>query len=381
MAVEETNFPYYVASRITQPQAMSQSLPTRGSHFSYFGSSLSSQIFLDLSPTSHVKPDPGFINYLAKKSKFPIKNETITRDNASPEPSFDQFTSWAQPLYLEDSVCNEEVVEYSNSFPKFTFLFDQLPKESEHDLAERVKTLSGHVEATLNDKVTHIVTTRSTQEVKAFIGMMGTEARCQPSNGLEEESTELQTLLRRLQKQGVKLWSLNKMNLVLDQLAPKAQVANDSAGHVEVEPAYFNNLFLLVEDATSEHRPIMADDIIVPVDLGSRSPVWDFVIRENPEWTHLLPEDNVPVKKRSKAPRKHKNGKAAAGKLTKLIKPKKKPAVAKKTKRGYCENCNTLFECMEEHLQEPTHQQLSRDYSRYEDLDSVISGVQRIVIS
>ncbi|KAK9707938.1 Cdc7p-Dbf4p kinase complex regulatory subunit [Basidiobolus ranarum] len=362
MAVEEAKFSCHFANKLS----LSQSLPTGGFHYGYFESSLNSSKFLDSTANPYsIKPDPSFVRSLTNISKRPLTYDTINSNDETCNNAENIVQVCAQTWHLEESADSEDIAECSHSFNQFTFLLDHFDENIRSSIAKQIKTLSGNMAYSLTDKVTHIVTKRTTQEVQSLL----------------EAS---QTFLQRLQKQRVKLWSLNKMETILHELnrLSKSVEQPDQSERISsqqhAQPVYFEELFLLVEDITGDNCPIMADDIVVPTDLGSRSPVWDYVIRKNPQWTHLLPEENCHEKKKPKRPRRHKNGKITPGKLSKA---RKKTPVIKKKMRGYCENCDVLFECMEEHLQNSTHHQLSTIQSRFDDLDSVLSAVQRIEIS
>ncbi|KAK4048185.1 Cdc7p-Dbf4p kinase complex regulatory subunit [Microbotryomycetes sp. JL201] len=200
--------------------------------------------------------------------------------------------------------------KYKKAFPSFTFYFDVLDPATEEMLVRAVGRLGARVENFFSKKVTHVVSARTaahsgkenelsppskeplagpsrarTQPLRspATYPLSGQNTK-QAADGLEKNPfIDPQDILLRAVDFGLKVWHVEKLQLILSRinsLSPlKADQTNPRSlslpsllrdeqlyGTRERDPFvpradthYFDskNFYILVEDSTGEHRPIV----------------------------------------------------------------------------------------------------------------------------
>ncbi|KAM0789393.1 hypothetical protein ACM66B_000221 [Microbotryomycetes sp. NB124-2] len=200
--------------------------------------------------------------------------------------------------------------KYKKAFPSFTFYFDALDPATEETLVRAVARLGARVENFFSKKVTHVVSARTaahsgkenelsppTKESVAGPSRARTQPLRSPAtfplNGQTSKHTgegldknpfiDPQDILLRAVDFGLKVWHVEKLQLILARINSHSPLKADQSntrslslpsllrdeqlyGTRERDPFvpradthYFDskNYYILVEDSTGEHRPVV----------------------------------------------------------------------------------------------------------------------------
>ncbi|GAA5984252.1 hypothetical protein JCM5350_002880 [Sporobolomyces pararoseus] len=224
--------------------------------------------------------------------------------------------------------------KYKKAFPSFTFYFDAIDETTKAQLAAQVKKLGSSVDQFFSKKVTHVVTSRSVpsqsnkenldspavsssksatpvesaagktkkQNVrspnKTYSLLNGQKLRTQAGDLDKNPFFDPQDILSKATDFKLKIWSLDKLSLILNRINSHSPNKTDAAlqrnpslpsllrdeqlyGTRERDPFvprsdmhYFpaHKYYLLVEDSTGEHRPIVIQEYDKP--RKHEDPTW-----------------------------------------------------------------------------------------------------------
>ncbi|GAA5926324.1 hypothetical protein JCM10213_007433 [Rhodosporidiobolus nylandii] len=206
--------------------------------------------------------------------------------------------------------------KYKKAFPSFTFYFDAIDEATKAMLSKEVRKLGAAVDNFFSKKVTHVVTTRSVPSAvnkenvdspaprgngpydsaagktkkqslrspKMYSLMNGQKLRTMTGDLDKNPFIDSQDILSKALDFGLKIWQCDKLQLILSRINSHSpnkleQARNPSLpsllrdeqlyGTRERDPFvprndmhYFsqNKYYLLVEDSTGEHRPIVVKE-------------------------------------------------------------------------------------------------------------------------
>lgn len=212
--------------------------------------------------------------------------------------------------------------KYRKAFPQFVFYFDHVDANTLHQVAKQAKQLGASVELFFSAKVTHVITTREIPEMveseerkdvatpasimNRAMELAGTtlEDLRAAAEGPSNKSSDILTMA--LQR-GMKVWSLNKLvkqvlRRLIDQPKSSSSRPQDLSlllqdekvyGTKERDPTarrqdrhYFKAPFLLIEDATKQHRPVMVKEF--HHNLSQETPPWPQIYWQNPAGRSLF---------------------------------------------------------------------------------------------
>ncbi|ORX99374.1 hypothetical protein K493DRAFT_110435 [Basidiobolus meristosporus CBS 931.73] len=265
-------------------------------------------------------------------------------------------------------------------------------------------------------------------------------------------------IITKARQWGMKVWSVEKLTNILKHLlnTPFSTPiqANRNLGDVlRDEKVYglsthhgdtnggvsdihsFRQVFLLVEDTSGIHKPVMVGEFILPSD--GRDPPWPKIHRNSegrcpfiryedvavsPPNTHMVtpkrgmgfgnkmnsnasglvnsitsayassarksrvincvpPKEIEKLGRRVLTPSKSvERGGQSSHKLTDSSKKISSVRMSAARKPGYCENCRLKFDDLEEHVHSRTHRKFVSNSEHYAELDALLTSVQRLPI-
>ncbi|GAA5948739.1 hypothetical protein JCM3765_004990 [Sporobolomyces pararoseus] len=224
--------------------------------------------------------------------------------------------------------------KYKKAFPSFTFYFDAIDEATKAQLGAQVKKLGSSVDQFFSKKVTHVVTSRSVPSqsnkenvdspavsssksatpVESAVGktkrqnvrspnksyslLNGQKLRPQAGDLDKNPFFDPQDILSKATDFKLKIWSLDKLTLILNRINSHSPNKTDASlqrnpslpsllrdeqlyGTRERDPFvprsdmhYFpqSKYYLLVEDSTGEHRPIVIQEYDKP--RKHEDPTW-----------------------------------------------------------------------------------------------------------
>ncbi|KAI5475140.1 regulatory subunit for Cdc7p protein kinase [Pseudohyphozyma bogoriensis] len=248
--------------------------------------------------------------------------------------------------------------KYKKAFPTFVFYFDFLDGATEYSLSARVRSLGAKIEPFFSKKVTHVVTSRAAptsnnnnkenvlspsivlgsakgkkvpslpqpqpkKSPRSYVAMTGERLRQHDENNPFFDS---QDILSKAADMGLKVWRLDKIQNILDRLASISPSKNSSASRrklslptllreeqhfgtrerdpfvLRADTHYFRekNYYILVEDTTGLHRPIVTKEYERPP--KGHDPPWPVLWGGVEGRTGFYHYEGPPIKYERRAP-------------------------------------------------------------------------------
>ncbi|GAA5910676.1 hypothetical protein JCM5296_001689 [Sporobolomyces johnsonii] len=267
---------------------------------------------LDLTNTNTLSPESGATRQ-AKKARSTVTAATAVATDSKRRAKRAERAEKHEKMAQESAQWR---AKYKKAFPSFTFYFDAVDEATKMQLSAQVKRLGASVDQFFSKKVTHVVTSRS---LPSNSNKENVDSPAVPKNGamldsaagktkklsirspksyslpngqkLRPHSSDLeknpfidsQDILSKAMDFKLKIWHLEKLKLILSRINSHSPNKADPAlqrdpslpsllrdeqlyGTRERDPFvprsdmhYFssNKYYLLVEDSTGEHRPIV----------------------------------------------------------------------------------------------------------------------------